>query len=82
MDLPALLVVIERRAKRISHYVLLRKENPKIRGLRPYSKAQIGREFNILLGMVLAHNMLTSQVLPQDTLMHYDTARRLVKEMV
>lgn len=81
LDLDNLLGMIDRRAKRITYCALLRKNDPKVRGQRPYSKATLSREFNILLGMVLAYQSLVGEPLPQDTLLHYDTARRAIKEM-
>lgn len=74
---------IARRSKNLSHRALTRK-NCCGRGRhldKPYQKAGITKDLHVLVGMMVAYNIICGIPLPQDALYHYDNARRAVEEM-
>lgn len=77
----ALARAIDRNAKDITHRVLKRRREPALGGQRPYAKTGLRRDLNVLVGMVQAYRIICGIPLPQDTLVNYDTARRIVEEM-
>ncbi len=79
MDLEALVQAIERRAKNITHWCMARRRKDST--VRLVAKKTMLRELHTLTGMVLAYNLVRSDVLPQRTLQHYNTARRAMEEM-
>ena len=76
----ALVRVIDRRAKDITHRVLKRRESG-ANWKGPYAKTQLRRDLNVLVGMVQAYGVICGIPIPQDTLYNYDNARRLVDEL-
>lgn len=73
--------VIDLRAKSLTHRALKRRRDPAIGSQRPFAKTQLRRDLNVLVGLVQAYGVICGIGMPQDTLFHYDNARRAVEEL-
>ena len=80
-SIEAVLWDIDARAKSIMRRCCQRRSKKGANHPQPFTKAQLGRDLNVLVGMSLAYNIMTGGPLPQAVLHHYDYARRAVGEI-